>query len=231
MSNQLAGKWPAIVREWIRERRECRVEIPSLTDGAEVYPLAQIEYPIGDKSEDTEIYVRVGDRVWVEFERGDARYPIITGFRSKQVGNRQLWRKFEHENHERDAFDGDIYDHASQDIRTEAGRNETKQVAEVFHLEAGTKIELIVGGSKIEITDGLVKVTASQHTVDAAQTTFTGNVTVQGTTTSQGALTASAGASVSGSMTNNGKNIGSNHTHVGSPSAPTGAISNTGQPI
>lgn len=237
VGQQLVGKWPAIVAEWDRERRECRVEIPGLTDGAEVLPLAEIAYPIGDKSEHTEIWIEVGDRVWVEFMRGDARYPVLTHFRPKQVGNQQLWRRFEHENHEREAFDGDIWDHATQDIRTEAGRNETKQVGEVYRLTAGTKIELIVGGTKVELTDGLAKVTTQQFTVQSPQSTFTGNVTIQGnqvtqgTTTAQGALSAQSGASVAGSMTNNGKNIGSSHTHAGPASAPTGPVSNTGQPI
>ena len=236
VGQQLAGKWPAIVAEWDRERRECRVEIPGLTDGAEVLPLAEIAYPIGDKSEHTEIWIEIGDRVWVEFVRGDARYPVITHYRPKQAGNQQLWRRFEHENHEREAFDGDIWDHATQDIRTEAGRNENKTVAQVYKLTAGTKIELIVGGTKVELTDGLAKVTTQQFTVQSPQSTFTGNVTIQGnqvtqgTTTAQGSLTAQAGASVTGSMTNNGKNIGSSHTHAGPASAPTGPVSPTGVP-
>ncbi len=229
----LAGKWPAIVKEWNRERRECRVEIPGLTDGAEVFPLAEIAYGIGDKSEHTEIFIEAGDRVWVEFERGDARYPIITHYRTKRTGNNQLWRRFEHENHEREAFDGDIWDHATQDIRqdaqrdvlTTAGRNEIKEVSEVYQLSAGTKIMLIVGSSTVEVADGLVKVTSDQYTVDSPQSTFTGAVTVSG------AFVAQQGASVSGSMTNNGKNIGSTHTHTGPASAPTGPVSPTGAPI
>ena len=245
VGQQLAGKWPAVVAEWNRERRECRVEIPGLTDGAEVLPLAEIAYPIGDKSEHTEIWIEVGDRVWVEFMRGDARYPVITHFRPKQAGNQQLWRRFEHENHEREAFDGDIWDHATQDVKqdagrdilTTAGRNETKTVAQVYKLTAGTKIELVVGGTKIELTDGLAKVTTQQFTVQAPQSTFTGNVTIQGnqvtqgTTTAQGALTAQSGASVTGTMTNNGKDVGSNHRHSGQASAPSGPVTNTGTPI
>ena len=37
----LSGKWPAIVRSIDRAGRQYRVEIPGLTDGAEVLPLAQ----------------------------------------------------------------------------------------------------------------------------------------------------------------------------------------------
>lgn len=34
-----------------------------------------------------------------------------------------------------------------------------------------------------------------------------------------------------GTITNNGKNVGSTHNHAGSPTAPSGPVSNTGQPV
>jgi len=46
----MPGRYPAIVRSYNQARRTCRVEIPGLTDGADVLPEAEIEYPIGDKS-------------------------------------------------------------------------------------------------------------------------------------------------------------------------------------
>lgn len=92
------GKYPAFVSSYDADKRQCRVNIPGITDGAEVMPLAEICYPIGDKSEYTEILIQEGDRIWVEFERGDERYPIIVGWRCKNVGNDKDWRRWLHAN-------------------------------------------------------------------------------------------------------------------------------------
>lgn len=37
--------------------------------------------------------------------------------------------------------------------------------------------------------------------------------------------------STAGTLTHNGKNVGDTHTHNGSPTAPDGPVSNTGQPV
>lgn len=85
------GRWPAIVREYLPEERMCRVEIPGITDGADLLPLAEIEYSIGDKSIHgtwpTEILILPGDEVWIAFVGGDPRYPIITGYRNARRMN------------------------------------------------------------------------------------------------------------------------------------------------
>lgn len=136
----LSGKWPAIVRELDRASRQYRVEIPGLTDGAEVLPLAQIAYPIGDKSEHTEIRVLPGDRVWVEFERGDARYPLITAWRTKQDGNVVNFRRFHHENIETDA---------------DATQKHT----------AGEQYQIVVGASTITITPSAITLASNGSTI------------------------------------------------------------------
>ena len=101
------GRWPAIVREYLPEERMCRVEIPGITDGADLLPLAEIEYSIGDKSihskHPTEIEVLPGDEVWIAFIGGDPRYPIITGYRNARVRNSLDWRRWHHRNIEIDA--------------------------------------------------------------------------------------------------------------------------------
>lgn len=101
---QLVGKYPAVVRTYEPETRTCRVEIPGITDGAELLPHAEIEYPIGDKSRAlahaTEIEILSGDLVWVEFIAGDPRYPLITGWRNPGVGNSKGWRRYHHANFE-----------------------------------------------------------------------------------------------------------------------------------
>lgn len=98
----IPGKLPAVVASYDKGRRECRVHIPGLTDGTGPGISAEIEYPIGDKSKagefSTDILIAQGDPVWVMFEAGDPRYPIITGFRNPRVGNGTDWRRF-HQKH------------------------------------------------------------------------------------------------------------------------------------
>lgn len=98
----IPGKLPAVVVSYDKSSRECRVHIPGLTEDAEMGLLAQIEYAIGDKSRagefSTDIEIFPGDLVWVEFECGDARYPIITGYRNPQVGNGTDWRRWHQAN-------------------------------------------------------------------------------------------------------------------------------------
>lgn len=123
---EFPGKWPAEIDSIDREARTVRVRIPGVTDGAQEMPIAQLCYPMGDKSEHTEIRILEGDRVWVEFERFDPRYPIIVGFRPRNVENGTGWRRFHHDNIELDA-DGEVL------------------------IKAGSKITLKVGGSTIVI--------------------------------------------------------------------------------
>lgn len=137
-----------MVAEVDRGRREVRVEVPGITDGAALMPLAEIEYPIGDSSEQTEIRVLPGDRVWVVFERGDPRYPIITGYRTKRVGNVVGWRRWFHDSFE---IIADLIH------RVKAG---TK--AEV---DAGEEVHLHVGGTEIKITNGRIELTAGGSTI------------------------------------------------------------------
>jgi hypothetical protein len=96
------GRFPGIVREYLNESRKCRVEIPGLTDGGDVLPLAEIEYPIGDSaihsSRATELRIEAGDLVWLEFIGGDARYPIITGYRNPGAECSVDWRRIHQAN-------------------------------------------------------------------------------------------------------------------------------------
>lgn len=146
------NRYPAVVRSVDRDRREVRVEIPGITDGAEVFPLAEIEYPIGDRSEQTEIRIVEGDRVWVAFHAGDPRYPIITGFRAKHAGNGIEWRRWAHDNFEITA-DG------------------------IHRIIAMEKAEVIVGASKIEVTDGVIKLIAGSASIEMSDS----GVTILGT--------------------------------------------------
>ena len=138
MSGLLYGKWPAIVTAYNAVTRECHIAIEGQTNGGEDHLLAEIEYPIGDKSRHatmTEIEILVGDMVWVEFIQGDPRAPLITGWRNPIVGNSLGWRRWHHKN---------VQTLADDDMRLDSGKT--------IHIEAGTYIQLKVGGSTIKIT-------------------------------------------------------------------------------
>jgi len=94
----MPGKYPAVVAGYDVGSRTCRVKIPGVTDGADAFPSAEIEYPIGDKSSTTEIEILPGDMVWVSFIGGDPRHPLITGWRNPKVGNSSGLRKWHHAN-------------------------------------------------------------------------------------------------------------------------------------
>jgi hypothetical protein len=95
------GRYPAFVDSYDGLSRTCRVRIPGITDGGDVMPVAEIEYPIGNRSKglhETEIEILKGDSVWVAFIGGDPRYPVITGYRNPGAGNSVEWRRFHHAN-------------------------------------------------------------------------------------------------------------------------------------
>lgn len=94
----MIGLIPAEVASIDRERRIVKIRIPGLTDGATDLPEAQLCLPIGDKSEHTEIRILPDDRVWIAFEGGDTRYPVIVGYRPRNQENGIDWRRFAHAN-------------------------------------------------------------------------------------------------------------------------------------
>jgi hypothetical protein len=185
----MIGLMPAEVDSIDRERRLARVRIPGLTDGATSLPEAQFCNPVGDKSEDTEIRILPGDRVWLAFEGGDTRYPVIVGYRPRNQENGVDWRRFEHANFQ---FTADAQ----------------------FVITAGTKVtinapEVVVNASS------KATVKSPSVLIDSASSQFTGAVEVDGLLTYKQGLNGTGGATIAGSMTNNGKNIGSDHKHSG----------------
>lgn len=102
---KLPNYTPGFVESYDAVRKLCRVRIPGVTDGSETLPLAMLSYPIGDKSEHTDIRILPGDRVWLDFVNGDPRYPIVTGFRPKETDNAIEWRRWHHDNIELQADD------------------------------------------------------------------------------------------------------------------------------
>lgn len=100
---------PAVIKDYDKVTRTCRVEIPGITKGGDTLPIAEILYPLGDKSahptKATEIEILVGDHVYVEFLGGDQRYPLIVGYRNPTTGNDIDCRRFNHANIQFNAVD------------------------------------------------------------------------------------------------------------------------------
>lgn len=143
----LAGKWPAVVTSYDGDTRTCEVSIPGITDGAEGGLIAEIEYPIGDKSRHetmTEIEVLAGDKVWVEFIQGDPRHPLITGWRNPTIGNSIGWRRWHKEN---------MQLLTDAEMRLNSGG--------LVHVSAKDSITLQVGSSTITLTPGDITQLAS----------------------------------------------------------------------
>lgn len=92
------GKFPAVITKYDPGSRECMIKTPV---GDEVD--AEIEYPIGDNSKETEIQISAGDKVWCEFIQGDTRRALITGWRNPKIGNSSGTRKWKHANIELNA--------------------------------------------------------------------------------------------------------------------------------
>lgn len=182
----IPGKLPAVVASYDKNRRECRVHIPGLTDGSGPGMLAEIEYPIGDKSRAgefcTDILIQSGDMIWCEFEGGDSRYPIITGFRNPRVGNGTDWRRFHQANME---------------------------------LLATQLMQLIAGGVITIKSDVLVKIDAPL-TYIVNDLTVGGMITGLGGIAVSGGDGASFSGNVAandGEFTHNGVNVGHDHKH------------------
>lgn len=139
-SGLLSGKWPAVVLAYDGESRTCEVSIPGITDGADSGLIAEIEYPIGDKSRSetmTEIEVLEQDKVWVEFIQGDPRHPLITGWRNPTQGNDTGWRRWHQVN---------MQLLADTEMRLQSGG--------LVHISAQDSITLKVGSSTVTLTPG-----------------------------------------------------------------------------
>jgi hypothetical protein len=98
--NMLPSLWPGEVASYDAVRRTCRVRIPGITDGSDTLPEAVFSNPLGDRAGETEIRILPGDAVWLMFEGGDSRFPIITGYRTPRAGNPDGWRRYAHANME-----------------------------------------------------------------------------------------------------------------------------------
>ncbi|WP_434779865.1 hypothetical protein [Neisseria sp. Ec49-e6-T10] len=95
--------YPAVVKSIDRDKRKVKFEMEGFTSGAHELPEAELMYAFGDRPENTEVEIIVGDLVWVDFLYGDQNYPILVGRRNKASENIIKLRKWHHENIELNA--------------------------------------------------------------------------------------------------------------------------------
>lgn len=138
-----------------RKRREIRVSFSPYTDGASEWPIAEMSYPMGDDSRGTEIRMVPGMPVWLAFRGGDERYPIIVGNRPVNKDNEQSTRRWNHDNFE---FNAD----------------------EVFTVNAGSKIALVCGGTRLVLTPENMKQIATALGIEGPVTQTGGDMTSDG---------------------------------------------------
>jgi len=207
-------KYPAVVVSYDGVTRLAKVKLEPLDDGADTVLDAELLYPLGDKS-NTAIEVLANDPVWVEFEAGDPRYPIIVGYRNKREGNDDTTRRYHH--------------HGSFEILAD----------NIIKIKGDVKV--IVESQTVEVTAPTVTVTATTVTVTATNTNITSLVNITGNTSITGNLsvagaisgTGGSGATIAGNVTvstgdvvADGKSL-KGHTH---PYTDNGAGMTTGAP-
>jgi hypothetical protein len=181
----LSNYTPGFVAEYDAERRMAKVRIPGLTDGSRELPEAMLSYPLGDRSELTEIALQEGDRVWLDFVNGDPRFPIITGFRPKETDNAVDWRRWRAVNVE---------------LRADVDMRIVATDGKVF-ISAGGEAELVASS---------VVVRASSITLEG-NVTITGSLAVQGGAAITGTLT-NNGAPVGSTHRHGGVQTGGGQT-------------------
>lgn len=186
---RMVGKWPAVIEAYDAATRMYTISMPGKTDGADELLQAEAEYALGDQSEQTEVRIELGSRVWVEFLAGDPRYPIITGYRQKNVGNttgKRYWRQ-------------DIIE-LSADTEFKAHAGQTALI------EAGESVTLKVGASTLVLTGDSLTVTTPQTHFTTNLATFSALVQVAGMLSANGGLAVipgaggGAGASIQGGV-------------------------------
>jgi phage gp45-like len=214
-------KYPAVVVGYDANTRLAQVKIEPLDNGADTVLDAELLYPLGDKS-NTAIEVLSGDFVWVEFEGGDPRYPIIVGYRNKRTGNDDSTRRYHH--------------HGSFEILAD----------NIIKIKGNVKV--IVESETVEVIAPTVKVTSTTVTVDATTITvnasntnitslvnITGNTSITGNLAVAGAIsgTGGSGASIVGNVTVSSGDVAADgkslktHTH---PYTDDGNTATTGTP-
>lgn len=164
--NNIPGMLPGTVVEYIAATRECKIDIPGMTDGGNEKLMAAIMQSVGDASEKTEIEILPGDRVWVQFEEGDPRFPIIVGHRARNQDNRIDWRRWHHKNVEVMA-DEVVQLHTPKGVVkvSSGGARVDVQADSEVHVTAGSSITMTVGEATIRVTGGEISLSVGGSTL------------------------------------------------------------------
>lgn len=101
----------------------------------------------------------------------------------------------------------------------------TINVANDALISAGNNITITATADVNVTCDNATMTISTLATFDVPNATFTGSVKIDGDLEVIGTTT------LGSTVTSNSKDISDTHSHVGSPTAPTGVISNTGAPI
>ena len=200
-------KYPAVVMSYDANTRLAKIKLEPLDDGADTQLEAELCYPLGDKS-NTAIEILENDPVWVEFEQGDPRYPIIVGYRNKRTGNDDLTRRYHH--------------HGNFEILAD----------NIIKIKGNVKV--IIESETVEVIATTVNVTASNTNITSL-VNITGNTSITGNLTVAGAIsgTGGSGASIAGNVTVSNGDIEADginlktHTH---PYTDNGSPMTTGAP-
>lgn len=216
MQGPFYGKYPAEVDSYDGATRMCRVRVPGVTDGSSVLPLAEIQYPVGDRvvadnaKDRTEIRILPGDAVYVEFLGGDARFPLITGSRLDRAGVPVDWRRWRHANIEMTADNQMIFNAAS--VIWNVTGNVTEHIGGSRTTDIGSNESTTITGSQ-SVQAASSTHQASTHTL-TAQTQINGAITTGSGPGGAGANIAGPVAITGSTVTHDGKNIGKQHYHT-----------------
>jgi len=86
----------------------------------------------------------------------------------------------------------------------------------------------VVGNAAVDIDGDAAIDIDGTATVDCPTTNWTGDINLTGKLNINGDLEVSGSSTLSATVTSNGKDISDTHTHVGSPTAPSGSVTPTG---
>lgn len=84
---KLNGFWPAKLTSYDAATRTGEVWIDEVTDGADRGLVAEFAYPVGEDDQDTERKITLPANVYVFFEMGDPRCPVVFAWRTRQDGS------------------------------------------------------------------------------------------------------------------------------------------------
>lgn len=210
----IPGLWPGEVDSYDGATRICRVRIPGVTDGSNALPQAVFSNPLGDRAAggdtDTEIRILPGDPVWLMFECGDPRFPIIMGYRTPRVGNPVGWRRWRHKNVELTAEETLVIN----------AKNVIWNIGEDVTTHVGGNAAMDVGGSHSTDVTGAMASKAGSSSHQAATHALTAATTISGAL-STAAGPGGAGATLTGpvnitggAVKHDGVNIGKTHVHT-----------------